>query len=199
MKPHCYLHEFPTPLGQAIAATRKDTGALIRLSFLGPHSGEEVLHELSKKGYTVEWNAPALGNVQQQLDEYFARTRQAFDVELSAEGTEFQQRVWQELVRIPYGQTISYSQLAQRVGNPKAQRAVGSANGQNPIWLIVPCHRVIGSDGTLTGYAGGVNIKEALLRHENPGFRVLDTPSPRHKAMSEQQLSSQLEFAASRS
>src|SRR5258708_6298593 len=118
--------------------------------------------------------------VRAQLAEYFAGERQQFDVPLKLAGTPFQQRVWQELVRIPFGTTITYGQLAQRVGKPTASRAVGHANGRNLISIIVPCHRVIGGDGKLTGYAGGVDKKRWLLAWERcataaePGY-LFDT------------------------
>lgn len=99
----------------------------------------------------------------QQLEEYFEGRRKTFDLELSPSGTEFQKAVWTELSKIKYGETISYRELARRIKNPKAIRAVGSANGKNPLSVIVPCHRVIASDGTLGGYSGGLKIKEALL------------------------------------
>jgi methylated-DNA-[protein]-cysteine S-methyltransferase len=104
--------------------------------------------------------------VREQLAEYFAGRRQRFDIPVKLIGTMFQQRVWQELLRIPFGTTITYAQLAARVGQPNASRAVGNANGRNPISIIVPCHRVIGADGKLTGYAGGVDKKEWLLAWE---------------------------------
>ncbi|MFQ3235452.1 MAG: methylated-DNA-[protein]-cysteine S-methyltransferase [Paraglaciecola sp.] len=103
-----------------------------------------------------------------QLTEYFANTRRTFDLPLAPKGTVFQQQVWQLLCDIPYGETVSYSTIARRLGNPKAGRAVGSANGKNPISIIVPCHRVIGANGTLTGYAAGLARKSQLLRLENP-------------------------------
>lgn len=101
-----------------------------------------------------------------QLEEYFAGARTSFDVPLELTGTEFQRRVWSALRDIPYGETISYGELARRVGNPAAVRAVGLANGRNPIAIIVPCHRVIGADGSLTGYGGGLERKAWLLDHE---------------------------------
>ena len=101
-----------------------------------------------------------------QLDEYFKRKREEFTLPLDIRGTDFQKRCWHELLKIPYGQTRSYRQIAEAVGNRNAVRAVGLANGQNPIAIIVPCHRVIASDGTLCGYGGGLNIKEELLRLE---------------------------------
>ena len=103
----------------------------------------------------------------QQLQEYFAGTRSTFDLPLRLNrGTPFRRRVWQELQRIPYGETISYGELARRIGQPTASRAVGGANHHNPIAIIVPCHRVIGTDGTLVGYGGGLPIKQRLLAHE---------------------------------
>jgi methylated-DNA-[protein]-cysteine S-methyltransferase len=101
-----------------------------------------------------------------QLKEYFAGKRREFDLPLRMEGTEFQQRVWRELTKIPFGETRSYGQLAKRIDNPNGSRAVGLANGRNPIAIIVPCHRVIGADGSLTGFGGGLDRKEWLLTHE---------------------------------
>ena len=101
-----------------------------------------------------------------QLREYFDGERRDFDLPLAPQGTEFQRVVWQELARIPYGVTISYAQLAQRVGNASAMRAVGAANGRNPLPIVLPCHRVIGADGSLTGFGGGLPTKQFLLRLE---------------------------------
>jgi methylated-DNA-[protein]-cysteine S-methyltransferase len=107
-----------------------------------------------------------------QLEEYFAGTRRAFNLPLAPEGTTFQQRVWSAVLDIPYGQTISYGELAARIGQRLASRAVGLANGSNPLPIVIPCHRVIGSNGKLTGYGGGVAIKERLLTLER-GVRNL--------------------------
>jgi methylated-DNA-[protein]-cysteine S-methyltransferase len=101
-----------------------------------------------------------------QLDAYFAGTRTEFDLELALAGTQFQLRVWKELQAVGYGETISYGQLAGRIGQPSASRAVGLANGRNPVSIIVPCHRVVGADGSLTGYGGGLPRKQYLLAHE---------------------------------
>jgi methylated-DNA-[protein]-cysteine S-methyltransferase len=101
-----------------------------------------------------------------QLTEYFDGQRRHFDLPLRPDGTEFQLRVLDELQRIPYGETASYADIAERIGNPKAVRAVGAANGRNPIPIVIPCHRVIGSDGGLTGFGGGLATKETLLRLE---------------------------------
>jgi methylated-DNA-[protein]-cysteine S-methyltransferase len=106
------------------------------------------------------------GEVSQQLKQYFAGERTEFSLRLTLRGTPFQQRVWTALQDIPYGETLSYGQLADRIGQPSASRAVGLANGKNPIGIIVPCHRVVGSDGSLTGYGGGIERKQYLLAHE---------------------------------
>lgn len=109
---------------------------------------------------------PVINETREQLHQYFSGLRQQFNLPLAAQGTEFQQRVWRALTEIPYGQTCSYQELANAIGNPKAVRAVGLANGKNPISIVVPCHRVIGKNGKLTGYAGGVERKEQLLALE---------------------------------
>ncbi len=101
-----------------------------------------------------------------QLDEYFNNSRKTFDVKVEPQGTEFRRRVWQALLDIPYGKTISYKQLATNIGNPKAYRAVGGANHHNPISIIIPCHRVVGANGALVGYGGELWRKEWLLKHE---------------------------------
>lgn len=108
-----------------------------------------------------------------ELDEYFYKGRKFFDVELNPQGTEFQKKVWNELLTIPYGRSMSYEALALRLGNIKSIRAVGLANGQNPIAIIIPCHRVIGKNGTLVGYGGGVENKEWLLNHEGAILKQL--------------------------
>jgi methylated-DNA-[protein]-cysteine S-methyltransferase len=114
----------------------------------------------------LQSNDPYLFGIFDQLKEYFAGTRKEFDVPLDIEGTDFQKRVWNELRNIPYGKTISYKTLSEKLGDVKAIRAVGKANGQNPIAIIIPCHRVIGANGNLVGYAGGLDIKEKLLHLE---------------------------------
>jgi methylated-DNA-[protein]-cysteine S-methyltransferase len=108
----------------------------------------------------------ALAFVQKQIDEYCEGTRRDFDFELAPSGNAFQLKVWKALTKIPFGQTTSYGALAREIGYPDAARAVGAANGANPIALIVPCHRVIGADGSLTGFGGGLPLKQALLAHE---------------------------------
>lgn len=103
-----------------------------------------------------------------QLQEYFEGKRESFNLELNPQGTDFQKRVWDGLLQIPFGKRISYLELSKTLGDVKAIRAVAAANGKNPLWIVIPCHRVIGSDGSLTGYAGGLHRKKWLLDHENP-------------------------------
>jgi methylated-DNA-[protein]-cysteine S-methyltransferase len=103
-----------------------------------------------------------------QFSEYLEGKRKTFDLKLNPEGTDFQKRVWDALLTIPYGKTVSYLELSKTLGDVKAIRAVAAANGKNPLWIVVPCHRVIGSNGDLTGYAGGLHRKKWLLEHESP-------------------------------
>ena len=116
-----------------------------------------------------------------QLEEYFTGARTAFDLPLRPDGSSFQQRVWSRLREIPFGETISYTELARRVGDPSAVRAVGGANARNPLPIVVPCHRVIGADGSLTGFGGGIERKRWLLAHEG----VLPVPLDRHHLQGE--------------
>ena len=137
----------------------------------------QVSFESSKRAAAVQplWkedNAP-FGEVIRQLQAYFSGELKHFDLPLAPEGTEFQLRVWNSLRTIPYGETISYAQLAQKIGNPQAVRAVGLANGCNPIPIIIPCHRVIGSDGSLTGFGGGLANKQKLLALESRQLSLL--------------------------
>jgi methylated-DNA-[protein]-cysteine S-methyltransferase len=142
-----------TPLGTA-RITGDDNG-ISEISILSEG-------EISKKIPVV------LKEVIKQLNDYFAGKRIDFDFKLNPKGTEFQQKVWQELLKIPFGKTVSYMDITKKLGDVKAIRAVASANGKNPLWIVVPCHRVIGTDGSLTGYAGGLWRKKWLLEHENP-------------------------------
>jgi len=133
--------------------------------------GRLVRFNLSAKGAakvdpTAVHDERAIARVRKQVEEYCAGKRTDFDLELAPTGTEFQRAVWNALLEIPYGETRSYGEVARAIGQPKAARGVGSANHANPIGLIVPCHRVIGADGSLTGYGGGLPLKQALLAHE---------------------------------
>lgn len=123
------------------------------------------MQTLLNAGYT-EMTSKIIEETRRQLDEYFRHERQAFDIPLLTAGTEFQKSVWNSLMEIPYGQTITYRELATRLGKPAAVRAVANANGANAISIIIPCHRVIGSDNTLTGYGGGLEAKKFLLELE---------------------------------
>ncbi len=113
---------------------------------------------------------PVLSKTIGQLNEYFSGRRRMFDLPVRPVGTAFQQSVWQELLTIPFGETRSYAEIARRVGNPTAARAVGAANGRNPISIVIPCHRVVGANGGLTGFAGGIEVKRRLLALERPSL-----------------------------
>jgi methylated-DNA-[protein]-cysteine S-methyltransferase len=116
-------------------------------------------------------SSPFLDQTERELDEYFAGDRTSFDVPLELEGTDFQLAAWRALAAIPYGETRSYAEQATRIGRPSAVRAVGAANGRNPVSIVLPCHRVVGSDGALRGFGGGLDVKEWLLRHEAANAR----------------------------
>ena len=134
---------------------------------VGDENGISEISVLSEGAVTTEIPTQ-LKECVSQLREYFDGQRNHFDFKLNPQGTDFQQRVWQELLNIPFGKTMSYLDLSKKLGDVKAIRAVASANGKNPLWIVVPCHRVIGTDGSLTGYAGGLWRKKWLLEHESP-------------------------------
>ncbi|MGZ4704497.1 MAG: methylated-DNA--[protein]-cysteine S-methyltransferase [Acidimicrobiales bacterium] len=138
-----------------------EDGALTRLH-MTPHTDGHAVAD----GWVRDDADPVLAEARRQLDAYFAGEGHDFDLPLAPAGTPFQVLVWHQLTRIPYGRTISYGELARRIANPSASRAVGLANGRNPIAVIVPCHRVIGADGSLTGFGGGLDRKRALLALE---------------------------------
>lgn len=154
-----------TPLGSMVAVVDAD-GALVRLAFVDHRDPEGAWTTRSWHGWEVGWETSAVGHVAVQLEEYFAHSRRRFELALAPLGGDFYQRVWGELRTIPYGATVTYGKLAEHVGRPRAARAVGRANAVNPISIVVPCHRVIGADGRLTGYGGGIDRKAALLAHE---------------------------------
>lgn len=133
----------------------------------GDENGIAVISVLSE-GKETKKIPVVLAEAVSQLQEYFEGKRTEFTFRLNPQGTDFQQKVWQELLNIPFGKTTSYMDLSKKLGDVKAIRAVASANGKNPLWIVVPCHRVIGSDGSLTGYAGGLWRKKWLLEHESP-------------------------------
>lgn len=133
----------------------------------GDENGISVISVLSEGEVSVKIPSE-LQEAVLQLQDYFEGKRTNFDFKLNPKGTDFQQKVWQELLKIPFGKTMSYMDLSKKIGDVKAIRAVASANGKNPLWIVVPCHRVIGTDGSLTGYAGGLWRKKWLIEHENP-------------------------------
>ena len=145
---------FDSPLGELLAVG--EDGALCRLDMRGGRRPVAIPSSWQRAD-------DGFAGVRTQLEEYFAGARTSFDLELRLEGSDFQLLVWNGLLEIPYGETTSYGELAERIGCPGAARAVGLANGQNPVAVIVPCHRVIGADGTLTGYGGGLPRKRLLL------------------------------------
>jgi methylated-DNA-[protein]-cysteine S-methyltransferase len=159
-----FFSYFESPVGTLLLAG--DGSGLRQIVF--PAGGRPAPAD---KAWTNE--SSALSEPVRQLRAYFGGEIEEFDLSLAPEGTPFQQKVWHELCRIPYGETISYGELARRIGNPNASRAVGLANGSNPIPIIIPCHRVIGSNGKLTGYGGGLPIKEKLLALEKRQLRLL--------------------------
>ncbi len=133
----------------------------------GDENGIAII-SIADEGIVSQGIPTVLQEAVTQLQDYFAGQRSYFDFKMNPKGTEFQQKVWRGLCEIPFGKTISYLELAKQLGDVKAIRAAASANGKNPLWIVVPCHRVIGTDGTLTGYAGGLWRKKWLLEHENP-------------------------------
>lgn len=148
----------PSPVGPLLIAASDDGLRLIE--FHTPR------HPMKRGADWREGTHEAIDAARAQLDEYFAGDRQHFDLPLAPQGTPFQREVWHTLAGIGFGETISYAQLAQRVGKPSAMRAVGAANGRNPLPIVLPCHRVIGSDGSLTGFGGGLPTKRFLLELE---------------------------------
>jgi methylated-DNA-[protein]-cysteine S-methyltransferase len=157
-----FASQLESPVGRIAIVVNRD-GAVRHLLFAGDNRREELAETI---GDELSWHERPCEPAMVQIKEYFQGTRKRFELDLDLQGTDFQISVWQELQRIRYGATISYRQLAERVGRPSATRAVGLANGRNPIPIIVPCHRVIGADGSLTGFGGGLHVKRALLVHE---------------------------------
>lgn len=147
----CYIN---SPLG--ITKIKGDENGIVSVSVLNT---EEKVSDIIPE---------ALEDCVFQLNEYFEGTRKEFSLKLNPQGTVFQNSVWNALLTIPYGKTTSYLSLSKQLGDVKAIRAVANANGKNPLWIIIPCHRVIGSDGSLTGYAGGLHRKQWLIQHESP-------------------------------
>ncbi|WP_374174364.1 methylated-DNA--[protein]-cysteine S-methyltransferase [Flavobacterium tructae] len=144
-----------SPLGITKIVGDEDGIAIVSVSDVGDNDISQTIPKVLEEAVS-------------QLQEYFEGKRTDFDLKLNPKGTDFQQKVWKSLLEIPYGKTISYMDQTKKLGDVKAIRAVASANGKNPLWIVVPCHRVIGTNGSLTGYAGGLSRKKWLLEHENP-------------------------------
>lgn len=173
-----YSRRFDTPFGQ-MRVTVDEDDALTDLIL--PNGHDHWAKTMQHANYDLLDDSPRCDHVLKQLDEYFAGNRHYFDLRLNLIGTEFQRQVWLALTTIPCGTTISYRDLAARINKPAAVRAVGAANGRNPIPIIVPCHRVIGADGTLTGFGGGLPMKAALLDLE--GVAVASHNHPKQLRM----------------
>lgn len=163
-----WLHRIDSPLGP-IQAAFSEGGGLTYLGFADHEPRTRLLDTLRGRRETLSRDPLACRTLASELADHFAGVRRVFTVPLDLRGTAFQLRVWEELLQIPYGQTLSYGELAVRLGDPKLARAVGAANGMNPVSILVPCHRVIGGHGTLTGYAGGLDRKRKLLDLELSG------------------------------
>lgn len=165
-----------------------EPGAVVRIEFASCRDGESFRRRLQAVGDRLMEDRKRTGEVRRQLGEYFAGRRRRFELPLAPEGSPFQQRVWAVLQSIPYGETRSYGELARALGRPGASRAVGAANGANPIPIVIPCHRVIGADGSLTGFGGGLEAKKLLLdleaRHRpgRPGEQMRLDLAPRPAA-----------------
>jgi O-6-methylguanine DNA methyltransferase len=159
------LHKIDTTLGPVQAAFNRD-GEVLYLGFPDHEFRAPLLQKLARWDPVLQPKAQALERLREQLETYAAGRRRAFDIPFRLHGTSFEQRVWTALQRIPFGETRSYGQLAAELGDANLSRAVGRANGANPVSILVPCHRVVGASGALTGYAGGLARKELLLRLE---------------------------------
>ena len=162
-----YMHRLASPIGD-LGLVVDEAERVVRIAFLGD-GGEDLAAALEPyfdRDERLVEDPERTARLAAQLAEYFRGERRVFDLELAPRGTDFQQQVWRHLLAIPAGETRTYSQIARRLGRPGAARAVGRANATNPIPIVVPCHRVVGADGTLTGYAGGLPIKQDLLAIE---------------------------------
>ncbi len=154
MKKYCF---YTSPIGELLLVGSK--GGLEEIRFPNKLKGTQPEPDWENDSHFFK-------ETLDQLSQYFAGQLKVFTVQLNPSGTHFQKQVWQELEKVPFGQTVSYAEIAKRLNNPKACRAVGGANGKNPTPIIVPCHRIIGKDGSLTGFGGGLDVKDFLLQHE---------------------------------
>ncbi len=163
--PYAYLDTADSPAGP-LAFAVNDAGALLRSQFVQGHYAWSLERELERDGYTLARDPQRTAQARAQLLDYHHGARRVFELPLALAGTDWQRRVWLELTRIPFGETRGYGELAAQIGRPHAARAVGRANATNPLPLIVPCHRLVGANGALTGFGGGLELKARLLAHE---------------------------------
>ena len=174
---YCYME---SPIGRLKIEESKEAITALHICMKEADKTEVDIRETDKidikyeveKIHTSYRETALLQKAKKQLEEYFAGKRREFDLPIRLYGTDFQKKVWNVLRSIPYGETLSYGEVALRIGNPKASRAVGGANNKNPVMIIVPCHRVIGADGSLTGFGGGLPAKEYLLTLEKGNFKM---------------------------
>lgn len=169
---HIDVQYYMTPAGEFILGSYEERLCLADWHYRKTRQNVDARLQLNLHAEYIEKDSETLVQAKEQLDEYFHGKREIFDIPLLTVGTDFQKSVWQELRRIPYGETLSYLELSKRVGNEKAVRAVASAVGLNALSLFIPCHRVIGSDGSLRGYAGGLRAKKKLMALESRFSRV---------------------------
>jgi O-6-methylguanine DNA methyltransferase len=163
----CHAQLLDSPVGRLFLAVEED-GAIVALEFADHRSPEALIERL---GGEVVWNEAACRPAARALAAYFRGERGTLDaLQVAPRGTDFQRAVWRAVRKVPYGRTASYGEIARRIGRPGASRAVGRANGANPICLVIPCHRVVGADGSLTGYGGGIGRKKALLELESEAY-----------------------------
>jgi methylated-DNA-[protein]-cysteine S-methyltransferase len=163
-----YTTTLESPCGPLLCVV-DGAGAVVRIDFLTGRDGrdsQQITRRMRERGIEVVEDPARTAGLSRQLAEYFAGERRDFDLQLAAAGTPFERSVWEELRRIPFGETRSYGEIARAIGRPGSARAVGRANGANPIPIVVPCHRVIGADGSLTGFGGGLEAKSRLLEIE---------------------------------
>lgn len=168
---YIYKKYYRSPIGLVEVAGKNE--GIISVNFVDDYSEAPPINDVENVDLSEE-NQKAAKNVNEcikQLDEYYKGKRKAFHIDMALEGTEFQKKVWKALKNIPYGTVVSYGSIADETGNKKAARAVGNANNKNPISVIIPCHRVIGNDGSLTGYGGGLWRKKWLLEHEGVSLK----------------------------
>jgi methylated-DNA-[protein]-cysteine S-methyltransferase len=160
-----YTTTLESPCGPLLCVV-DEAGAVVRIEFGKGRDSQKITKKMRAHGIEVVEDPTRTAGLSRQLAEYFAGERREFDLTLAPEGTPFERSVWDELRRIPFGETRSYGEIARAIGRPSASRAVGRANGANPIPIVVPCHRVIGADGSLTGFGGGLEAKSRLLEIE---------------------------------